>query len=112
MRHSPGPLPDTRRPRAYRTSVSVEASVVTLNAYQYPELVDISLTGAKVRGDALPQPGATALLRASPLEVLCRVVWVKGDRCGLRFEEPVSKASLKQVQLNSAVLLDPSAPEA
>ena len=92
--------------RAPRAQVSMPASIVTMNAYQYPELADISQTGAKVRGSPLPPKGTTALLRAGALEVLCRVVWVRGDDCGLRFEEVVSPRLLKQVQLDGAVRLE------
>ena len=92
--------------RAPRAQVSLPASVVTMNAYQYPELADISQTGAKVRGSPLPPRGTVALLRAGELEVLCRVVWVKGEDCGLRFEEAVSPRLLKQLQLEGAVKLE------
>jgi hypothetical protein len=91
------------RLRAERVRVSMTASIVTMNAYQYPELADISQTGAKLRGSPLPPKGSTALLRAGPLEVLCRVVWVKDEECGLRFDEPVAPRTLKQIQLDAAV---------
>jgi hypothetical protein len=86
--------------------VSLAASVVTLNAYQYPELADISQTGAKLKGPSLPAKGTTALLRVTGVEILCRVIWVKGDQCGLRFEESVSPKVLKRIQLDGAVALD------
>ena len=89
--------------RAERVSVSMPASLVTMNAYQFPELADISRSGAKLRGSPLPPRGTTVLLRAGPLEVLGRIVWVKGEECGLRFEEIVSQATLKHIQLNGAV---------
>jgi hypothetical protein len=86
------------------------ASVVTMSAYQFPELADISQTGAKLRGSPFPPKGTTALLRAGTLEVLCRVVWVQDDHCGIRFDEPVSPKILKQVQLDGAVELDTFGP--
>ena len=92
--------------RAARAPVSMPASIVTMSAYQFPELADISQTGAKLRGSPLPPKGTTALLRAGALEVLCRVVWVQDDHCGIRFDEPVSPKILKQVQLDGAVELD------
>ena len=77
-----------------------------MNAYQYPELANVSQTGARLRGSPLPPKGATALLRAGALEVLCRIVWVRGEDCGLRFDEPVSPRTLKQLQLDGAVELE------
>jgi len=93
--------------RATRAPVKLDASIVTLNAYQFPELADISQTGAKLRASPLPPKGTSALLRVNGLEVLCRVVWVKGEACGLRFEETVSPATLKQIQLDGAVAIEP-----
>jgi len=96
--------------RAPRTPVSMEAAVVTMSAYQFPELADISQSGAKLIGSPLPPKGTTAILRVGPLEVMCRVMWVKDDACGIRFEEPVSPMVLKQVQLDGAVALEPQQP--
>ena len=94
------------RVRAQRASVSLPASVITMSAYQFPELADISQTGAKLRGSPLPPKGTAALLRAGALEVLCRVVWVQDDECGIRFDEAVSPRILKQVQLDGGVALE------
>ena len=93
--------------RAERVDVSLPASIVTMTAYQFPELADISRSGAKLRGSSLPAKGTMALLRVGTLEVLCRVVWVGSDQCGLRFEEPVPPSTLKQIQLNGALELEP-----
>ena len=92
--------------RAARAPVSMPASIVTMSAYQFPELADISQTGAKLRGSPLPPKGTAALLRAGALEVLCRVVWVRDEECGIRFDEAVSPKILKQVQLDGAVALE------
>ena len=97
--------------RAPRTAVSMSASIVTISAYQFPELADISYSGAKLVGSPLPPKGTTAILRAGALEVMCRVVWVKGEACGIRFEESVSPRILKQVQLQGAVELKPCEPD-
>jgi hypothetical protein len=96
--------------RAQRVRVKMPASVTTLSAYRFPELADISLTGAKVKGAIPPAKGALALLRAGPLEVLCRVVWTREDECGLRFDEAVSSAMLKHIQLTGAVELQTPRP--
>jgi len=94
--------------RAERVRVSMPAPVVTMSAYQFPELADISASGAKLRGAPLPPAGATVLLRAGPLEVLGRIVWVKAEECGVRFEEAVPPATLKQIQLQARSRSKPS----
>lgn len=93
--------------RAERVAVAMPAKIVTMNDYRFPELADISQSGVKVRGDSLPPKGTTVLLRVGALEVLCRVVRVSGDECGLRFEEPVPPRLIKQIHLEGAVELAP-----
>lgn len=95
-----------RQMRAQRAPVSMAASFVTLNDYRFPELANISPTGAKLRGAPLPPKGTVALLKAGPLEVLCRVVWVKDDQCGVRFDETVPSFVLKRVQIDGAAALE------
>lgn len=96
--------------RAQRAPVSMPASVVTMNAYQFPELADISQTGAKLTGSPLPPKGTIALLKAGPLEVLCRVVWVKDNACGIRFEESVPAGVLRQIQRDGGAALEMIGP--
>jgi hypothetical protein len=86
------------------------ASIVTMSAYQFPELADISQTGAKLKGSPLPPKGTAGLLRVGPLEVLCRVVWVQDEQCGIRFDEAISPRVLKQIQLEGAAALELLAP--
>ncbi len=93
--------------RAERARVSMPASIMTMSAYQFPELADISRTGARLKGPSLPPVGTEGLLRAGTVEVLCRVIWVQEGQCGLRFDEPVSTIVLKQVQLDGSVALEP-----
>ncbi len=85
------------RRRAERSSVLLPASVVTMSAYQYLDLINISKTGAKLRGERLPNHLATALFRIGSVTVLCRVVWVANDQCGVHFEEPLSAQMLSRI---------------
>jgi hypothetical protein len=75
------------RRRASRASVLLPASVVTMSAYQYLEVVNLSPSGAKLRGSPVPDIGKTAMFRLDGYQLLCRVVWAKDDLCGVRFDE-------------------------
>lgn len=75
------------RRRSSRTPVTLEASIVTMSDYQYFDVLNVSATGAKVKGPSLPPLGKTALLRLEDFQTLCRVVWVKEGECGIRFDE-------------------------
>ncbi len=68
---------------------TARASVVTMNAYQYLELINISATGAKLRGSPLPDIGKTALFRLQDIQLLCKIMWATDNQCGVRFEELV-----------------------
>jgi len=75
--------------------VSLPATVVTMKDYKYLDVVDISATGGKLRGEALPEMGKTALFRLNGYETLCKVIWVDGDACGVKFEELLAPRVLK-----------------
>lgn len=77
------------RRRSPRGPIILPASVVTMSAYQYLELVDLSATGAKLRGSSLPAVGKTALLRLDRYHTLCRIVWAEHGLCGVHFDMPV-----------------------
>ena len=84
------------RRRSQRASVLLPASVVTMSAYQYLELVNLSATGAKLRGSMTSAVGKAALFRLDGFEVLCRIVWQADELCGVRFDEPMSPLTLSQ----------------
>jgi hypothetical protein len=75
------------RRRASRASVLLPASVVTMSAYQYLEVLNLSPSGAKLRGSPIPEIGKTAMFRLDGYQLLCKVVWAKDDLCGVRFDE-------------------------
>ena len=65
----------------------LDASVVTLNAYQYFELINLSASGAKLRGASVPSAGKTGMFRLQAYQAMCKVVWSKGELCGVQFDE-------------------------
>ena len=86
------------RRRAARASVLLPASVVTMSAYQFLEVVNISPSGAKLRGENIPPLGKTAMFRVDQFQALCKVVWIKGDLCGIRFDELITPRVLAEVR--------------
>ncbi len=100
-----------RRRRAERSSVLLPASVVTISAYQYLDLINISKTGAKLRGESLPNSLATALFRIGSVKVLCRVVWVSDGQCGFHFDEPLPEQVLTSISKEGNVAILCLTPE-
>ena len=74
---------------AQRASVLLPASVVTMSAYQFLEVVNLSPSGAKLRGPAVLEVGKPAMFRLDGFNVLCKIVWVKDDLCGVRFDDAI-----------------------
>jgi len=87
------------RRRAQRARVTLPASIVTISTYQYFELVDLSGTGAKLRGSKIPELGKTALFRLDGFQALCRVVWCDDEICGVHFEEVIPSGVLARLRL-------------
>ena len=79
-----------------RSSVLLPASVVTMSAYQFLEVVNLSASGAKLRGPAALEIGKPAMFRLDQFNVLCKIVWLKDDLCGVRFDEPIPQRVLAE----------------
>lgn len=69
-----------------------------MSAYQYFELVDLSATGAKLRGDTVPALGKSALFRLDGYQTLCKAVWAEAGQCGVRFDEIIPPPVLAQLR--------------
>lgn len=61
-------------------------------------LIDLSCAGAQLEGSALPQAGKDVLITLDSIEVFGTVLWREGDRCGVLFEEPISRAELAELR--------------
>lgn len=83
------------RRRTQRAAVTLPASVVTMDAYQYLDVLDLSATGGRLRGEKIPQTGKTALFRLNGYQSLCKVIWSEGEICGVQFEEMIPPRVLK-----------------
>lgn len=61
-------------------------------------LVDISRTGARVRGAALPVVGHQVAFRASDIQAFADVVWSEQDCCAIEFQTPLSVDEVKRLR--------------
>jgi hypothetical protein len=86
-----GPFLIERR-TARRTRATCAASLRTLTREVVGHLWDLSETGARVSVDSPPEAGETAVLKWGAEKVMCRVVWVDHDMCGLSFDTPIDPA--------------------
>lgn len=86
-----GPFLIERR-AARRTRATCAASLRTLTRESIGHLWDLSETGARVSLDVPPEAGETAVLKWGAEKVMCRVVWIDRDMCGLAFDTPIDPA--------------------
>jgi hypothetical protein len=62
------------------------------------ELIDVSLTGAKVLCHGLLQVGEELVLKAEGVEVFGKIVRADGDTIGIEFYEALSPGELDSIQ--------------
>ena len=94
------PNPSTRGRRRYgRLRLRLRAKLITIHGTANGMLVDLSLTGARVRlantvprsGDAMLQWGGQG---GEGHEAFGMIVWVDDCECGVLFDEPLPEAIL------------------
>lgn len=82
------------RRTAPREAMLVPAWISTLSSSTTIEMLNISATGAKLRGERLPDKGAELFIRAGALDMFAVVAWRCRDLCGITFDQPVERGVL------------------
>jgi hypothetical protein len=103
-----GPFLIERR-AARRTRATCPASLRTLTSEAVGHLWDLSETGARVSLPNPPAEGESAQLKWGTERVLCRVVWVDHDMCGLAFESPIDPAVVEASSGMLGIIEQPTA---
>jgi len=78
------------RRAAVRQTVSMPASMFSLEHSRVVIVEDISKTGAKLTGADLPKLGEDVWIKAGPVDAFGTVVWTEECVCGVTFEQPLS----------------------
>jgi hypothetical protein len=97
------------RRRAARESFPCSVVYRTLLSCHHALLTDISSSGARLSGDALPHEGEDLVLTLEGSPVFGTVAWWTPEDCGIAFDEPLSPtilAAIKQ-RLSTARNLGP-----
>ena len=84
--------PLAAEPRVPRHKVFLPAEMSDENGPARVHLLNISLTGALVHGDAAPRAGAVVQLRCADANWLARVVWSQDKRFGVVHVAPLAPA--------------------
>lgn len=73
-----------------REELPLPAVVSTVENSLVAELVDLSATGARLKGTHLPARGAVISLKLDCVHAFGTVVWSSGDECGVCFDLPLA----------------------
>ena len=93
FRPDAGPFLLERR-TARRWRATCAATLQTLTDEYLGQLWDLSETGARLKVESTPSPGATAMLNWGDCRVRCSVVWATDGMCGVVFERPLDGAAV------------------
>ena len=77
-----------------RAPIHLAASVETLDGKNHAQLLEVSLSGARLEAARLPAVGKDIVLVCDAVEAFGTVVWAVGQRCGMHFDEPISVSQL------------------
>ena len=79
---------------AQRLPAKVPALILGLDSSEAAIVVDVSFTGAKLRGVNLPRADHDIWLKVGAVDVLATVVWSTGEHCGVTFDKPLNALQL------------------
>ena len=94
---------DGRR-AAVRQTVSMPASMFSLEHSRVVIVEDISTTGAKLTGADLPRLGEDVWIKAGPVDAFGTVVWADDYMCGVTFEQPLNAAEDDFIQAEGRMM--------
>ena len=94
-RRTDGP---TGRRRAVRERLSLSVSLYSVEQSRGALLADMSQSGCRLQGMALPEVGQDVLLKAAEVELFGQIVWKDGAERGVKFEEPITEADLEELR--------------
>jgi hypothetical protein len=92
----------TSRARGRRAVPRAQAplvAVLSTPAGDHPAaLIDVSRTGARLKGELLPQAGEQLIFRSEDVQASGDVVWSSGDHCAVEFESPIAVTEVQRLR--------------
>ena len=97
MRHF-GKATGGGRRSAQREEAPVLVVYYTLSRSASADLVNVSSTGARIRGEALPAKGEELVMTMEGVRTYGTVMWSIEDECGITFDRPLLPGSLQRLR--------------
>ena len=57
-------------------------------------LIDLSRTGARLKGASFPSEGNSLTFHGEKIRVPAEMIWVNGDECAVEFDTPIAAAEV------------------
>ena len=86
------------RRTAPREAVPLAAILTTLSRSRCAALVDLSCTGARLRGDELPPADEDLEIKIETVRAFATVVWTDHHECGVAFDEPLMPFEVERLK--------------
>jgi hypothetical protein len=90
-----------------RTPAPVIAMLSTPAGDHRAAIIDISRTGARLRGEHLPAVGEPLNFRAEDVRAAGDVVWSEGSCCAVEFATPIAATEVNRLRIIGEVRLAP-----
>ena len=85
-----------------RALIGLRTSTETLSGRGNATLSNLSCAGAQLEGQKLPGPGKDVLLTCGAIEIFGTVHWSADGRCGVCFDEPISRQVVAELRRTAA----------
>jgi len=90
------------RRRIPRERVMLAGSAMSITRSRSVMIADLSAEGARIGGRDLPEPGSEVLLVVGPVDRMGKVMWRKGDRCGVRVDHALAPEAIVKMKQEAA----------
>ena len=80
------------RRKAPRSNAPLLVALSTVTQDFRAAIVNISQSGMRLSAPELPAEGEELMFRADRVQAFGKVIWKRGNECGLEFETPLSSA--------------------
>jgi hypothetical protein len=86
------------RRKAPRSPAPILATLSTITNDYRVELINLSSTGARLSGRALPAEGEEVIFKADRVQSFGLVVWSYDGQCGVGFDDAISAAEMERLR--------------
>ena len=86
------------RRTAPRSAALLPGRLTTTTKSLPVHMLDVSATGARVRGSDLPDVGAELVLAVERAQAFARICWSDGEERGLLFDEPLMPPQIERLK--------------